>query len=48
MIIKEIEWRNRKNQFRHSIFYINDNFTVPRYIKEAVLWACGGILYDHN
>ena len=27
---------------------INDNFTVPRYIKEAVLWACGGILYDHN
>ncbi len=38
-----------KGIFSHALSQnINDDFTVPQYIEEAVLWACGGISYDRN
>ena len=34
-----------KGIFAHTLAEaINDSFTVPQYIKKAVLWACGGIV----
>ena len=36
-----------KGVFAHTLSEnITDDFVVPEYIKEAVLWACGGIVDD--
>ncbi len=38
-----------KGIFAHTLSQnISDDFIVPQYIEKAVLWACGGIIYDHN
>lgn len=38
-----------KGIFSHALSeIICDDFTVPQYIEKAVLWACGGINYDHD
>jgi hypothetical protein len=32
-----------KGTFAHALLtFLNNDFTVPEYIKNAVLWACGG------